>query len=281
MINHPDYHTVLWSRPADGLLLARPESSGERLGRISSEIELQHCSTIVYAIPRDRARGLVPEGFEVEEGRVAGRPVAWLSVFSCLDQGKRIGFGGRAAAFEQTSYRIHVSHEGEPGHWLLGTSLGSLAAVAERQYWPLPWHLSAMELRVSFDTAKGRYCDYRLETQSQWASSCWELGDTGEALTAGEGVGRRALPRLLSEPGAATYFQRRDGESGCYRMWSVGECPTRGHVKSGRCDLLESLGLLDRHEVARPHLVALQQSLRCRLHPPTVLEPLGYGLAVA
>ena len=279
MINHSDCHAALWSRPADALRLARPESSGERLGRISSEIELQHCSTIVYAIPRDRARGLVPEGLEVEEGRVAGRPVAWLSVFSCLDQGKRVGFGGRAAAFEQTSYRIHASRDGEPGYWLLGTSLGSLAAVAERHYWPLPWHLSAMELRVSFDQAGGRYRDYRLETQSQWANGCWELGDTGEALS--EGVGRPALPRLLSEPGAATYFLRRDGELGCYRMWSVGECPTRGHVKSGCCDLLASLGLLDRHEVARPHLVALQQSLRCRLQPPTVVEPAAYGLAVA
>jgi len=27
--------------------------------------------------------------------------------------------------------------------------------------------------------------------------------------------------------------------------------------------------------------VALQQSLRCRLQPPTVVEPAAYGLAVA
>lgn len=231
-------------------------------GKVSVMAERKHLSIIAYPLPSQRVRALLPDAFQPEETIINGRAMAWISVESFSDQSS-IGY----LAFEQTNYRLHVLRDGQPCHWLLGTSLGSLAAVGARNLWPMPWHLSAMEFRVAYDKSKGRYREYNLQAQSQWANANWRIEDTGEWISPGK---IKALPASLQNPSVTCHFQRRDGVEGRQRMWLLNPAFTRGRVKSAQCDLLIRLGLLNRNQVERPWLVALQHNLSCQFDAPAL-----------
>jgi hypothetical protein len=144
----------------------------------------------------------------------------------------------------------------------LGTSLGALSGVTARHLYPLPWHLSAMEFQVAFDTASDKYMHYRLSSQSQWANADWEIVDTGMPL---------GLEKQLE---ITDYFVRRDGEIGSYQTIYQTASATRGQLKAGRCDLLGSLGVLSSQEINHPLSVSLQRAVNCEIkpmaHPHTV-----------
>jgi hypothetical protein len=230
--------------------------------------ELRHLSLIVYAIPREKAEAVIPNSFEIEKSWLAGREVAWLSILSFLDQGSR---HGRHRISELTSYRLHVLHEGKPGNLLLGISLGSLSAVATRNLWPVPWHLSAMEFNVSYDRDAGRYRDYRLQTQSQWANASWEICDSGQSLLP-EQVGSQPLPLSLQGNLSNNYFLGRNGSPGLSRIRYHNLAFTSGKLRHAQSDLVERLGLLRRDELANPALVALQHQVSCQIFSPTILS---------
>ncbi|MDQ3010023.1 MAG: DUF2071 domain-containing protein [Acidobacteriota bacterium] len=231
-------------------------------GKVRVIAERRHFSLIIYAVPSERVRALVPASLEVEETIVEGSAMAWVSIESFLDQS-----AAGHTAFEQTNYRLHVLRDGQPCHWLLGASLGSLAAVGARNLWPMPWHLSAMEFRVAYDKSKGRYREYNLQAQSQWANANWRIEDTGEWISLGK---IKALPASLQNPSVTCHFQRRDGVEGRQRMRLLNPAFTRGRVKSAQCDLLIRLGLLNRNQVERPWLVALQHNLSCQFDAPAL-----------
>lgn len=195
--------------------------------------ELQHRAVIHYDVPCERVRALVPEEFELA-------PQTRLSIESFLDAG--------GAPFAQTNYRLHVRQQGKVCHWLLGLSLGSLSGVTARHLYPLPWHLSAMELRVAASA-------YRLSSQSQWASAHWELVEMSNSSGWERG-------------GELTdYFVRRDGEIGSYQTIYHAAPSTVGVLQHGRCELLESLGILSRAELAWPVSVLLQPAVNCEIKP--------------
>ena len=213
--------------------------------------ELRHRSIISYAIPSERVRALLPIEFEAGE-------TTRLSIESFLDSGR--------TSFEQTNFRLHVSLQGQPCSWLLGMSLGSLSGVTARHLYPLPWHLSAMEFQVALDSTTDRYKKYRLSTQSQWASADWEIVDSG-------------LPMRAETPLEVTdFFVRRDGEIGSYQTIHQSSLATRGQLKAGRCDWLNSLGLLSAPELQHPTSVVLQRAVACEIKP--AIQSVGVGLAM-
>lgn len=236
----------------------RPAATG---GNVSVKAQWQHCALLVYAVPHERVVGLAPSSFQVETSLVNGRAVAWVSVASWLDQGARCDGRGE---FEQTSYRLHVRRDGAPAHWLLGASLGSLAAVATRNWWSAPWHLGAMEFQVAYDQRRARYRRYHLRTQSQRINAQWQLTDSGQPLE------ESALPATLRHSVVSDYFLRRDGLVGWQRAHLLNSAFTRGQVQMAHCDLLEEMKLVRGDEFMHPQLVALQHSLACKLEAPTV-----------
>lgn len=236
----------------------RPAANG---GNVSVKAQWQHCALLVYAVPHERAAGLAPRSFQVETSLLNGRQMAWVSVASWLDQGAR--FDGRSQ-FEQTSYRLHVRRDGAPAHWLFGLSLGSLAAVATRNWWSAPWHLGAMEFQVAYDRRRACYRNYHLRTQSQSINARWQLTDSGQVLD------QSAVPATLRQSFVTDYFLRRDGLLGRQRARLLRPMFTRGGVQAAHCDLLEELGLVRGDEFMRPQLVALQRSLACQLEAPSV-----------
>lgn len=233
-------------------------------GNVSVVAERKHLSIIVYAMPSERVRALIPDSFQVEETIVNRRAMAWVSIESFFDQS-----AAGQPAFEQTNYFLHVLRDGQAGRWLLGTSLGSLAAVGARNLWATPWHLSAMEFRVAYDRSKGRYREYSLQTQSQWVNSAWRISDTGQAIDP-ETFDQTNLPASVFGHDSTAYFARRDGSIGARRIVRFNFEFMRGEIKQAECDLLENLRLLTREELMRPALVALQHSARCQLFSTTV-----------
>lgn len=231
-------------------------------GNVSVNAQWQHLALLVYAVPHERVMGLAPASFQVETSFINGRPMAWVSVASLLDMGaQRAGCG----VFEQTSYRLHVRRDGASAAWLLGLSLGSLAAVATRNLWAAPWHLSAMEFQIAYDKTARRYRHYQLQTQSQAINARWQFNDSGQLLDPA------ALPAPLQHPFATEYFRRRDGLLGWQRARLLNPRFTRGTVQAAHCDLLERLRLVRGDEFLRPQLVALQPSLACQLDAPSML----------
>jgi hypothetical protein len=202
--------------------------------------ELLHRSVISYVIPSERVRMMVPEEFALNETTV-------LSIESFLDNAR--------TRFEQTNFRLHVNLQGRTCSWLLGASLGSLSGVTARHLYPLPWHLSAMEFQVTLDAAANRYKKYRLSTQSQWASADWEIVDMGAPV-------RAESPLEITD-----YFVRRDGAIGSYQTLHPVSLATRAQLKSGRCDMLHSLGLLSAAELQQPASVVLQRAVACEIKP--------------
>lgn len=235
-------------------------------GNVSVSAELQHVSLIVYAVPAERVKSLIPSSLQIEETTINGKPMAWISVESFLDK-NAIGH----SPFEQTNYRLHVLSDGQPCRWLLGSSLGSLSAVGIRNLWPMPWHLSAMEFQIAYDHTNGRYNQYRLQTQSQWANSCWQIGDTGYAIDQ-EAMDRIGLPDSILTHQANDVFARRDGSIGSQRSVQFSFEFTRAKLIEARCDLLESLGLLTVEELMQPELAVLQHKASRQIFSPAVIN---------
>lgn len=247
-------------------LLSKVRAPLAKHGNVSTDTELHHFSLIVYSAPAERAKSLAPDSFEIEESVVNGRKTAWVSVVSFLDSGSRLNGGG---AFEQTCYCLHVRRDGVAAHWLLGISLGSLSAVASRNLWSLPWHLSAMEFQADYDSRGERYRNYRLQTQSQWTNASWEISDTGNSLATGQ-LKESLLPASLLSNTFSSFFERRDGSLGFYRTRYSDLKLAEGQLKHARCDLLEELGLLTGDEMMQPALAATQRIVPCQIYSPTI-----------
>ncbi len=235
-------------------------------GNVSVSAEIHHVALIVYAVPSERVKALIPSSLQIEETIINGKPVAWISVESFLDKNS-IG----QTAFEQTNYRLHVLRDGQPCRWLLGTSLGSLSAVGVRNLWPMPWHLSAMEFHLSYDQSSGRYDQYSLQTQSQWANSSWQITDTGFSIDQ-EKIEASHLPASIFARHSEDVFARRDGSLGLQHSIQFSFEFTRAKLADASCDLLESLGLLTGEELMNPAFVALQHKASRQIFSPTILN---------
>ncbi len=202
--------------------------------------QLQHRSVISYLIPSERVRQLVPEEFQLGENSI-------LSIEAFQDSTPH--------RFEQINYRLQVNYRGAFRNWLLGTSIGSFSAITARNYFQNPWHLSAIDLQVSSDAMSGRYHTYRLNSQSEWANSFFEIADTGMAVLNHQRIQM------------TDHFIRRDGTIGSRQTAYLPANTTRGILKSGRCDMLKKLGILDEAEIAYPLSVSLQRKVNFELEP--------------
>ncbi len=201
--------------------------------------QLQHHSVISYLIPSVRVRDLVPEEFHLGENTV-------LSIEAFQDSSPH--------QFEQINYRLQVNYRGTFRNWLLGTSIGSFSAITAYHYFQNPWHLSAIDLQVSTDAMSGRYHTYRLNSQSEWSNTFFEIADTGMPILNHQKV------QMVD------HFIRRDGIIGSQQTTYLPAQTTRGILKTGRCDMLKKLGILDEAEIAYPLNVSLQRKVNFELN---------------
>lgn len=222
-------------------------------GRLVSSIELNHISFILYRVPLERVRVDLPANAVPVTTTVAGVEMAWVSVISCVDRA--------LGSAESTSYQLHITDGGRPARLILGVSIGSLSSVGARNLWQMPWHLGAMELRASFDTRQNRYTDYRLQTQSQWESACWDIADSGKVL---DEESRREIGvpvEVLSEKVRLIYGRAGQAadRAAVMDITCADQVMTRAEIRTARSEFLEKSGLLTREELESPVMVGLQQ----------------------
>jgi hypothetical protein len=243
-----------------GLRPGKVEGRGHRIerGRVVTSIELNHISLIIYRIPVSRVCQILPPGTSLDTSVFEGEEMAWLSVFSCIDQ----GMGG----VESTTYRLHILSDGRPAQLVLGVSIGSLASVGARHLWQLPWHLSAMELQAAYDSANGRYSDYRLQTQSQWDNARWEMYDSGRAIEPHRILEMGVPSSLLSER-VKMIHRRQNSQNGETEFIQSEWMMTRAELKLAKSEFLERAGLLTREELANPVVAGLQTQGTVVLYP--------------
>ncbi len=224
--------------------------------------ELAHYTMIFYAIPSERLAKILPAGYETDDLQIAGEKVSLLTVSSFLDMGTK---QNPRPAFEQTDYRLHVKHNGVAANYLLGSSVGSLSAIALRQSWQMPWHLGAMEFQLTYNLQEDRYANYRLSTQSQWANAYWEIADRGISV---KNDLDSALLGLVAQKAITDHFLRKDGSMGSRKLRFMHQHVTRGALINARCDFLQKMNLLNAQEVLNPLQVSIFRKVTCRFDMP-------------
>ncbi len=217
-----------------------------------------HYSLLGYEVPASRLTKTLPEWLSLVKEERQGEEIGWVWVQSFRDEGGW-GLADRSEGFEQTTYSVSVESTQGTGQYLLGHAIGSLSAVGARNLWAQPWHLSAMELQVAWQSSGGGCREYRLHSQSQWDNSRWELAPVGAAAGGLEQEVGAPVPfptesNYLFSRGGAGLGQRR------IRLEGVRLEPVR--VVQAKSEFLERSGLVRGGELLRPAVAGVQQVVR-------------------
>jgi len=222
---------------------------------------LSHFAIITYAVDPILVRQHVHERFEFDliEG-VDGRPKALVSMvpFEDLDF-HFVGLPWLKFRFGQAHYRTYVTDRetGERAIWFFETILDSWTVAIPRHLWKLPWHRGQIRFDCKFDSAEQRYVQYRVKTESSWASDEIELEDSGQAVVQIDGFASlEAARKILTRPLLGLYY-RRDGQLGTYHIWHDRLRFTAGRVKSARIGLFDRFGFVPFAEQSNPQSVLI------------------------
>jgi hypothetical protein len=242
---------------------AQPESETTQK-RTELRTRLHHYSLLGYAVPVSRLTRVLPERLSLLKSERHGEEVGWIWVQSFRDEG---GLGElalrshRSGGFEQTTYSVSVLSGQGATQYVLGHAIGSLSAVGARHLWAQPWHLSAMEFQVAWQSAGGRCREYRLQSQSQWDNSRWELDPMAGEPVELERAARTGSPIPFSNE--VDYLFSRGGEGlGQRRIRFEGLELQRASVAKARSEFLERSGLVRGTELTQPALAGVQQVVR-------------------
>jgi len=247
-------------------LLTRQLPSG-----IDVDTTLSHFAIVTYLVAPENLRRHVHGRFELDVVNHDGRDAALVSVVPFVDQDFRFSrlpwFKRR---FGQTNYRAYVtdSETGEHVAWFFGTSLDSIAVWVPRYLWKLPWHKANIRFKCNYDSSRGRYQSYRMETNNSWADGCLELEDTGTAPSALKGFADLETGLVLLTHPRRGYFYRRDGKLGSYSIWHNRLQTTVGHVVDARFDLLDRLELVNNRDILSAHSVLIQHQTEFTIYLP-------------
>lgn len=258
----PNYRELLSRR------LAPP-----RTGWLDVWSRLRHFALITYALPKERLAPYIPsERFDIPEFLVHGQPRALMSAVPFVDVDFHFMrlFPWLKFAFGQTNYRVYVIDRQTQEHcvWFFGTTLGSPVVYFARGLWRIPWHYARYQVDCAYDEQAQRYSSYRYTVGSAWGSARIDLEDTGEPVALAEGFASPdELQFVLTHP-VDGYFHRLDRRLGSYSVWHAPIAMTLGRPRDLYFSLYESLGLLSRDEMQRPHSVFL-----CPATDFTVLLP--------
>ena len=146
----------------------KPKPSG-----LDVACKLQHFALITYAVDPARFKEIIPARFKLDTVHYQGKQHALMSVVPFID----VDFSSAVYPFPkftmgQTNYRVYVIDQEtqERCVWFLGTTLDSWTLIVPRYVWQLPWHPAQIEFDCQQD-AEGRYTQYKMRTQSAWATS--------------------------------------------------------------------------------------------------------------
>ena len=240
------------------------------------QCKLQHFALITYAIDPARFKDIIPSRFQLDTIEYKAKTVALMSVVPFID----VDFTSAVYPFPkfkmgQTNYRVYVidRETNERCVWFLGTTLDSWTVIVPRYIWQLPWHPAAIEFNCEQDK-DGFYRQYKMKTQSQWASSEVHLSQSKDDLWHFEGFPDQESYQVFLTHPLAGFYHRRDGKLGSYRVWHGQLEPKPARLISARFDLLSRLNLVSDSEQQQPYSVLIEAINEFTIYlPPKVLTP--------
>jgi len=247
-------------------------------GLIDIRSDLLHFALITYALPAERLRRHIPDRFDIPTFPIAGQNLALMSAVPFVDDDFRYY---RLAPFiqwrfSQTNYRVYVVDRQTGAHvvWFFGTTLGSPIVQFARWLWRIPWHFARYQVDCRYAAEKGRYEQYEISHQSQWATAAIDLADTGRPMGLAEGFASIEEQALILTHPVKGYFYRLDGRVGTYSVWHEQIPLTEGRANRLYFSLYERLGLLTPEEMQHPHSVFICPRVTFDVHlPPRRAEP--------
>lgn len=250
----------------------RPEPSG-----LDVICKLQHFSIITYAVDPDRFSGLIPKRFALDTIEINGQEKALISVVPFID----VDFTSAKYPFPnftmgQTNYRIYIvdTLTGERCVWFLGTTLDSWTVFVPRFLWNLPWFSGAVNFDCEFDSAKGIYNKYKMETTATWAPAEIELKQIANSELCLTGFPDNETGLVFLTHPLAGFYHRRDGKLGTYRVWHKQLNLRSAKLVSARFGLLSRMNLVTEAEQQLPHSVLIEPINEFTIYLPPQVVPL-------
>ncbi len=159
----------------------------------------------------------------------------------------------------QTNYRVYVIDQEtrERCVWFLGTTLDSWTLIVPRYVWQLPWHPAQIEFDCQRDL-EGRYTQYKMRTQSAWATSDVHLSQSKHDPWHFEGFPNLESYQVFLTHPLAGFYHRSDGKLGSYRVWHGRLNPKPATLHYARFELLAKLNLVCYEDQLKPYSVLIE-----------------------
>ncbi len=238
---------------------------------IDIHTNLHHFALINYALPKERLIPHIPtDRFDIPEFEINGQKLAMMSAVPFWDSDfnyVRIA-PWLKGQFAQTNYRVYVIDKATNEHvvWFFGTTLGSPIVYGARWLWGIPWHYA--QYNVDCLWQNGRYTNYNINSQSNWAASDVQLEDTGEPITVQKGFDSLTEMELILTHPVQGYYWRLNGRLGSYSIWHDKIPLTTAKSKNLYFSLYEKLDLLTPTEMQHPHSIFLCPQTHFDVHLP-------------
>lgn len=250
-------------------LYPRPKPKG-----LDVQCKLQHFALVTYALDPIRFKDIIPERFKLDTVQYQGKEQALMSVVPFID----VDFTSAVYPFPkfkmgQTNYRVYVIDQKtkERCVWFIGTTLDSWTLIVPRYLWQLPWHPAQIEFDCQQD-ASGLYSQYKMHTQSAWATSELHLSQSEDDEWHFSGFPNLESHQVFLTHPLAGFYHRRDGKLGTYRVWHDRIHPKPAKLLYARFELLAHLNLVSFEDQLKPYSVLIEPVNEFTIYlPPQIL----------
>ena len=247
----------------------RPKPTG-----LDVQCKLKHFALITYALDPIRFKDIIPQRFKLDTIQYQGKEQALMSVVPFID----VDFTSAVCPFPnftmgQTNYRVYVIDQEtqERCVWFIGTTLDSWTLIVPRYLWQLPWHTAVFDFDCHQD-ADGLYRQYKMQTQSEWASAELQLTQLHENPWHYEGFPNLETYLVYLTHPLAGFYHRRDGKLGTYRVWHDRLQAKPATLLHAKFDLLDRMNLVSFENQLNPYSVLIEPVNEFTIYlPPRVI----------
>lgn len=248
-----------WRSPARPLDPSPMDSFG------ALAVDVVNFAALTYEVPLSRLTPIVPPVYEIESFERDGQPKALVTTACFCDGRFRWAHSPfPRLTFNESTYRVYVTHKGRKGVYFVGRYLGSgVATVGQRVLGRHSW-LGDFELDIR-PSAQG-YERYRCEIASGRGDTFFELEAVQEPVPISpfEGADEMAQHITFRPYG---FFTATGGFQAVMPVVHPHMSPLQGRLRSARLGLWDELGVLDPDEAEDPHSVLLERSVPFTLYP--------------
>lgn len=228
---------------------------------IATRALLRNLTTITHLVPAERVRSHIPRDCELEIVRNAsGEELAFISFVSFLVEGFHWELAPRARLnFHQATYRTYVRFRGREAVYFFATFLNTDASYLLQRVFAKPVYRAQFAAQTSYDEIQG-YSSHRVRLAS-------EAGWTRFSVRAESRRSATETTRFITDRGHGLM----ESAAGILLDQTVRHSPMRpwvGELKSGRFELWERLGFLEREGAGNAASVLIEPEVQFTFYPP-------------